>query len=97
MDNQLPALFYCVYLTSGMIARCVVALLFATLISFLDAFATELIGNHCTKPMDVGTVMMGKPTELNETYSIQLFRPDITEVINGGMATRNILLNFNEI
>ena len=97
MDNQLPALFYCVYLTSGMIARCVVALLFATLISFLDAFATELIGNHCTKPMDVGTVMMGKPTELNETYSIQLFRPDMTEVINGGMATRTILLIFNEI
>ena len=49
------------------------------------AFASQLTGDHCTKPMDAGTIMMGQPARSNETYRLQLHRLDMTEVLNGGM------------
>ena len=49
------------------------------------AFASQLTGDHCTKPMDAGTIMMGQPARSDETYRLQLHRLDMTEILNGGM------------
>jgi hypothetical protein len=46
-------------------------------------FASKLI-EQCDKPMEVGIIMMGMPTELDTSYHLKLFRHDLTEVVNGG-------------
>lgn len=54
-------------------------------ITFARAFASQLTGDHCTKPMNAGEIMMGQPAKSDETYRLQLHRLDMTEVLNGGM------------
>jgi hypothetical protein len=48
-----------------------------------QGFASKLI-EQCDKPMEVGTIMMGMPTELDTSYHLKLYRHDLTEVVNGG-------------
>jgi hypothetical protein len=48
-----------------------------------QGFASKLI-ELCDKPMEVGIIMMGIPTELNTSYHLKLFRHDLSEVADGG-------------
>lgn len=65
-------------------------------ISFSRAFASQLTGDHCAKPMDAGTIMMGQPARHNDTYRLQLYRLDKTEVTSGGTVwTRSVMRELN--
>lgn len=48
-----------------------------------EGFASKLI-ERCDKPMEVGIIMMGVPTELDTSYHLKLYRHDLTEVANRG-------------
>lgn len=52
--------------------------------SFIESFASQL-AQKCDIPMEVGVPMMGKAAAFNETYSLQLFREDRTELNSGGI------------
>lgn len=51
--------------------------------SLIESFASQL-AQKCDIPMEVGVLMMGKSASSNETYRLQLFRRDMTEVNSGG-------------
>lgn len=55
------------------------------MITSIDAFASKLVsGEYCDLQMEEGILMMGKPIEMNETYSLKLYRKDMSEVFNEG-------------
>lgn len=57
--------------------------------SFVESFASQL-AQKCDIPMEVGVLMMGTAATFNETYRLQLFREDRTELNSGGItATRH--------
>jgi hypothetical protein len=57
------------------------------IISCVDAFGSKLVSDqYCELPMEVGSKMMGKPTVMDETYSLKLYRKDMTEVFSEGIA-----------
>ena len=80
-----------------LVVRIVFSIVFTIASHFLvvSAFASQLTGDYCNKPMEIGVVMMGKPTELSGTYALQLFRQDMTQVTSGGIVRiilRSLLL-----
>jgi hypothetical protein len=67
----------------GMITTC---WLIFVIISCVDAFGSKLVSDkYCELPMEVGSKMMDKAIVMEETYSLKLYRKDMTEVSSEGM------------